>query len=92
MWHARCRQALVQTLYVITQTAHAPCLDADLDVSFLLGAISQAVLVAQLTRADTVLEDASLGAGLSMTEQYAAVQLVVLSSLVLSVLTQEQPG
>ncbi len=77
----------MHTLYVIAQTAHAKCLDADLDASFLLSAISQAVLFPQLTRARTVLDNASLGVGLSMTEQHAAVQLVVLSSLVLSVLT-----
>ncbi len=43
----------MQTRHVIAQTAHAMCLDADLDAdldaSSLLGAISRALLVPQLT-------------------------------------------
>ncbi len=87
VWHACCCQALVQTLHVITQTAHAPCLDADLDASSLLGAICGASTAPQLTSAGTVLDIVSLEVSLSMTEQHAAVKLVVLSSLALSVLT-----
>ncbi len=78
---------LRETLYVIAQASHAPCLDIVLDASSLLGAITQAVLGPQLTQARSLLDDASLGVGLSMTEQHAAVKLVVLSSLALSVLT-----
>ncbi len=81
----------MQTRHVIAQTAHAMCLDADLDAdldaSSLLGAICGTSTAPQLTSAGTVLDIASLEVSLSMTEQHAAVKLVVLSSLALSVLT-----